>query len=68
MEDNYTFIKMRKDLVGANNDVKDTTEMLMKQMNLQTRKRRKNQQQFQYKFQEGTGTKISFPLTFKHFV
>ena len=67
MEDNYTFIKMRKDLVGTA-DAKDTTEMLINQMNLQSRKKRKNKMGIQFKYQEGTGTKITYPLTLRHFV
>lgn len=66
MEENYTFIKMRKDLVGST-DIKDTTEMLINQMNLQSRKKRKHLMGIQFKFQEGTGTKITYPLTLRHF-
>ena len=66
-------MKQRKDLLGAcGNELKDNTEEMLNQlnqMNLQSRKKRRNNETgISYKYQEGTGTKITYKINMKYFL
>ena len=66
MEENYEFFKERKQLLSGM-ELKDSTEALLNQMQIQSRKKRKQEDGFKFKYLEGTGTKTSYVLSMDYF-
>lgn len=66
MGENYDFFKERKQLLSGL-ELKDSTEALLNQMQIQSRKKKRQEDGLKFKFMEGTGTKTSYVLEMGYF-